>query len=346
MIDLRTDTLTPPTDEMWEAMRGARFGWAMKGEDRAVLDLEALGADLTGKESALIAPTCSMANLLALLAQGERGTQVVLEATSHTVTSEGWGIAAVASLFPRLLVGRQGIPDATEVEAIIAEAGALGLPRTSVVCLENTHNNAGGIAISPAQTAEITEAAHRHGAAVHVDGARLFNAALALGVRAGDLTATVDTVAISLNKGLCAPVGALLCGRRDTIDAARGHARRLGAASMHKVGILAAAGIVALTTMVDRLADDNRRAALLADRLRGMAGLHVDWTGVRTNIVFAELQETAPSAEELARRLEARGVLAYVRPGRKVRFVTHRLIDDGAIALAAAATYAALSEGT
>jgi threonine aldolase len=346
MIDLRTDAMTPPTEAMWAAMRSAELGWAMRDEDRNVLELQALGAALTGKETALFTPTCSMANLLALLTLGERGTQVILESGCHTVTSEEWGVAALAGLFPRLLsaAAGAGAPTPAAVEAAFAAAADLGLPGISLVCLENSHNNAGGIAVTAAQTAAIAEIAHRAGACVHLDGARLFNAAAALGASARDLAEPADTVVISLNKGLCAPLGALLCGRRAVIESARGHARRFGAANIHKAGIFAAAGLVALNQMVGRLADDNRRARILAERLAGIPGLRLDLAGVQTNLIFADVTAPGLTSGAVARRLAERGILALARPGNRIRFVTHRLIGDAEVATAALETARVMSE--
>jgi len=331
VIDLRTDALSTPTEAMWEAMRRAEVGWAVRDEDPAVNELQRLAAELTGKEAALLVPACSTANLLALMTLGQHGTQVILEAGSHIVTTEEFGMVSVAGLFPRLLRGDAGVLDPDAVEAAIAEAIALGMPPTSLVCLENSHNNAGGVAITPAQTEAVAVVARRHAAMLHLDGARLFNSAHALGVPARRLAEPVDTVSISLNKGLCAPLGALLCGRRDMIERARSNARRIGAGSLHKAGLFAAAGVVALTQMVERLADDNRRAAGLARRLALLPGLRVDLARVQTNIVMTEVVAGGLSADALVRRLAERGVLALARPGERVRFVTHRLIGDAEI---------------
>ena len=341
-IDLRTDALTPPTEAMWEAMRRAELGWAMRGEDRSVCALEALGAQMLGKEAGLFLPSCSMANLAALLALGRPGSQIILEATSHVATSEEWAAAegqpgplcALLGITPRLLGSARGVMPAEAVEAAILEGEAAGRP-ASLVALENSHNNAGGAAVTAAALAAVAQVARRHGAAVHLDGARLFNAAVALGAPAAELAASADTVAISLNKGLSAPLGALLCGSHVAISAARAAAGHLGAGSIHKAGIFAAAGIVALSTMVERLAEDHRRAARLARRLADVAGLRVE--PAQTNIVLAEITAPGLSSEALVEQLAAAGVLALARAGRRVRFVLHRLIDDEDVIFAAQA---------
>ena len=334
-IDLRSDVMTPPTAAMWEAMQRARCDSGVFGEDTTVRELEATGAALLGKAAALFVPTCSMANLLALMTLGERGTQFIIEETAHIAWSEEYGFAHVCGLFPRLLAGAQGVLPVAAVEAAIVTPQFSHLPRTSLVCLENTHNNAGGIAITPDQTTDIATVAYRHGVAVHLDGARLFNAAVALGISVRELADPVDTVAISLNKGLCAPLGALLCGAAPVIEAARLNARRIGAGSIHKAGIFAAAGLIALTEMIDNLAHDNRRAADLARRLKALPDLHVDLNTVQTNIVKATVQREGLTARDFVASLARGGVLALERSAPDVRFVTHRMIGDEDIERAA-----------
>jgi threonine aldolase len=289
MIDLRSDICSEPTGAMWEAMRAARLGWATYGEDENVNELERRGAELLGKQSAVLVPTCSLANLVALLAQTEPGQRVLVDADAHIVVNEGDWLREVA----RLEIGEPA----------------------AVICLENTHTRRGGTVLTPHATAELAARAPRS----HLDGARLANAAVALGVSVADLAAPVDTVALSLNKGLCAPFGTILAGDDGTISSARVHLKRLGGGTVHKAGIFAAAGLVAFE-MVDRLAEDHRRARELA-RLIGAEQ-------PETNIVVADLGQDA------VERLERRGVRTMELAGR-VRFVTHRLISDGDVARAA-----------
>ena len=334
MIDLRTDALSRPTDEMWAAMRAAEVGWAYLGEDPSVNELERLGAGLLGKEAAVLVPTCTAANLLALMTLGTRGTQVILDPSAHTATSEARGYETVCGLRAGFVEARAGCPDLGAVEETILAAGKAGLV-TTVLCLENTHNNAGGVAVKPERTVALAALAHRHGASVHLDGARLLNAAVALGVPAARLTEDVDTVSLSLGKGLSAPCGALLAGPRAVIDRARVNLRVIGAASLHKAGIFAAAGIVALKSMIDRLADDNRRARQLGTGLAALPGLHVDLDTVQTNIVLADT--AGPAADALLGRLATRGVLGFRRSDTRIRFVTHRLIGDEEVSRAIAA---------
>jgi threonine aldolase len=330
MIDLRSDVFATPTDEMWAAMRSADIGWALFGQDASVNRLEALTAELLGKEAALFVPSCTTANLIAVMALAPRGSGVVMEAASHTATTEAAGLAAIAGIAARPIVGEGGI---IGVDALEAALGSANRPR--LLSLENTHNTAGGTILSPEQTGALAEKAHNHGLLVHLDGARLFNAAVALGQPARSLTDAVDTVSISLNKGLGAPFGAMLAGPRAMIADARVHLHHLGVASIHQAGILAAAGIVALTTGIERLAEDNRRALDLARRLAALPGLGIDLASVQTNIVAVDVSALGMTAEQFVARLAEYGVLAYPRPPSKVRFVTHRLIGDSEIEQAA-----------
>lgn len=294
MIDLRSDFCAAPTDEMWEAMRAAALGWAPAGEDESVNELERRGARLLGKEAAVLVPTCTVANVAAVLAQTQRGDGVLVDKDAHTAVAEGGWLTALAGLEP-------GRPPA-------------------IALLENTHTRRGGTVLTAAETAELAGRAPRS----HLDGARLANAAVALGVPLAELAAPVDTVSFSLNKGLGAPLGALLAGDEKTIAAARGHLRRLGAGSVHKAGLYAAAGLLALD-LVERLADDHRRARELA-RLVGAEE-------PQTNILYTDAG---------VEPLRAAGVLALAFDGR-TRLVVHRDVDDDAVAGAAAAVTSALS---
>ena len=327
-IDLRSDLHGQPTDEMWEAMRAARIGWATVGEDPSVNELEERMAALLGKETAIWVPTCGMANLVALLTIAPRGSTVVLEASSHVLTSEAMGIEEIAGLEPWSLWAEDGRLDPIAVEEAIVETGA------TMLLLENTHTRAGGTVLSPELTTELAAAAQRHGVYVHLDGARLFNAAVALGVPLRELAATVNTVAVSMNKGLCAPMGTILAGRTQVIELAHRTLRRLGGASVHKAGIAAAAALVALDTLVDRLADDHRRARQLGKVLQEIRGIKVEPREIETNIVLVDVSGTGLEPDEFLRRLAERGVLGLERDTSRVRFVTHRLISDDDVARA------------
>jgi threonine aldolase len=311
---------------MWEAMRAAPLGWATYGEDPSVNELQERMASLLGKEAALWVPTCGMANLVALLTIAARGSTVILEASSHVLTSEAMGIEEIAGLEPLSLWAEDGRLDPVEVEELIVETDA------SMLVLENTHTRAGGTVLTPELTAELAGAAQRHGAYVHLDGARLFNAAVALGVPVRELAAPVNTVAVSLNKGLCAPMGTILAGRTQVIELAHRTLRRLGGASVHKAGIAAAAALVALDTLVERLADDHRRARELGALLQKVPGLEVEPAEIETNIVLVDVTGTELYPDEFLRLLAERGVLGLERDTSRVRFVTHRLIGDAEIA--------------
>jgi threonine aldolase len=324
-IDLRSDLHAQLTDEMWEAMRAARLGWATYGEDPSVNELQERMASLLGKETALWVPTCGMANLVALLTVAPRERTVVLEASSHVLTSESMGIEEIAGLEPVSLWAEDGRLDPVAVEELIRDTGA------AMLVLENTHTRAGGTALAPELTAELSGAAQRHGAYVHLDGARLFNAAVALGVPVRELAAPVNTVAVSLNKGLGAPMGAILAGRTEVIELCERTLRRLGGASVHKAGIAAAAALVALDTLDARLADDHHRARMLGARLQDVPGLEVRPAEIETNIVLVDVSGTGLYPDEFLRLLAKGGVLGLERDTSRVRFVTHRQIGDAEV---------------
>jgi threonine aldolase len=334
MIDLRSDLVTVPTAEMWEAMRAAEVGWATVGEDASVNGLCDRAAELLGKPAAVWVPTCGMANLVALLTFCERGDAVVLESSSHVLTSEGMAIVELAGLEPRSLYAADGRLDPGEVDALVAET------RAALLVLENTHTRAGGTALSVEQTEALAAAAKRHGCRVHVDGARLVNAAVALDVPLAALAAPANSVALSLNKGLSAPMGTILAGSEAVVDRARAMLHRLGGSTVHSAGIAAAAGLVALDTMVERIADDHRRARELAARLAAIEGLRLVPERIETNIVLVDVTGTGLSAEELLALLEAEGVRAMERDTARLRFVTHRLIGDEDVEGAATAVAA------
>jgi len=322
VIDLRTDALAPPTEEMWEAMRRARIGWPRFGEDASLDRLCRRGAELLGKQAATWVPTCGMANLAALMALCEPGDRVVLEAESHVLSSEGMGITEIARLVPRPVFAPDGRPDPTAVEEEIGTSGA------SLLVVENTHTRAGGTVLSVGATEALATAARRHHAGMHIDGARLANAAVALGVPLTDLARPADSVALSLNKGCSAPFGALLAGDETVVERASTIVHRLGGATVHRAGIAAAAGLVALDTMIDRIAEDNRRARDLAARLADVSGLSLRNDPVETNIVLVDVTGTGAAAGTLIELLDATGVRALERDATTLRFVTHRLIGD------------------
>lgn len=328
VIDLRSDAITRPTAAMWEAIRQAQLGWALVGEDVSVNELEAYAADLVGKEAALFVPTGSMANLIALMSHTQRGEQVILEASSHILWSEEWGFAYICGVVPRPITGALGYMNPDKIEAVIQDQKFSHQPRTSLICLENTHNAAGGTILSDVQIAAMANVAHKYRIPVHLDGIRLFNACIALDKSPRELVKYVDTVAIGLNKGLSAPAGALLCGSKDFIELSQINLKRIGGRSIHQAGILAAAGLVALKTMPPQLAEDHRRAQLLAGKLAQVDGLQIDPKSVQTNIVMATLDKTLMSAAALIEQLAQRHIRVYLYTADTIRFVTHRHISD------------------
>jgi threonine aldolase len=322
MIDLRSDLCSIPTSEMWEAMRKAELGWATVGEDASVNELCERVAELLGKAAAVWVPTCGMANLAALLTFCERGDHVVLEAASHVLTSEAMGIVEIAGLEPYPVWASDGRMEPGVVEELIAEQHA------ALLVLENAHTRAGGTTLSPEQTEGLAAAARRHTCRVHLDGARLVNAAAALGASLADLAAPANSVVISLNKALSAPFGAVLAGSEAVVDRARKMLHRLGGSSVHHAGIAAAAGLVALDTMVDRVADDNRRARALAAGLAAVPGVSLRPEVVETNIVLADVSGTGIAPSELVSLLADAGLRVLERDTSRIRLVTHRLIGD------------------
>ncbi len=322
MIDLRSDLLSLPTDAMWEAMRNAELGWATFGEDRSVNELCERVAGLLGKPAGLWVPTCGMGNLVAMLTFCLPGDRVVVEAASHVMTSEAMGMEEIAGLQPRSLWAFDGRMDPSAVAALVRSEDA------ALLILENTHTRAGGTTLSVPLTQALSAAAKKYRARVHLDGARLVNAAAALGVPLADLAAPANSVVFSLNKSLSAPIGAVLVGSDEVVERARLMLQRLGGASVHRAGIAAAAGLVALDTMMDRVRDDHDRARELGRLLAAVPGIRLHPETVETNIVLADVGETGIEPGTLVALLHEAGVRVMERDTSRIRLVTHRLIRD------------------
>lgn len=318
MIDLRSDTITKPTAQMRQAMAEADVGDDVYGEDPSVNRLQELAQELTGKEDALFVASGTMGNQLAVLTHTSPGTEVILEADSHIYYYEAAAASAFAGVQPRPLVGIRGALEAELVEGAI-RGPDIHLPPTSLICLENTHNRAGGAVISFDQMKAVYQVTQKHNLPLHLDGARIFNAAVATGVPVKEYTALTTSVQFCLSKGLGAPVGSILAGSKDFITEARRWRKRLGG-GMRQAGVIAAAGIVALKTMVERLAEDHENAHLLAAGLAEIKGLQFNFNEVETNIIVA--RPTLVSAEYLVSELEKRNILASVFEPDQVRFVT------------------------
>ncbi len=334
-LDFRSDTVTQPTPAMREAMAQAEVGDDVYGEDPTVNRLQEMAGARMGKEAALFVASGTMGNLIAYLTHCQRGDEVILGDMSHSFLFEAGGMSALGGIHPHTIPNQ---PDGTLAFDDIREAIRPDDPHdpiTRLVALENTHNRCAGSPLSVEYTRAVGELAKQHGLILHIDGARLFNAAVAQGVSAKDLAAPADSVTFCLSKALSAPVGSLLCGSQEFIHRALRVRKMLGG-GMRQAGVLAAAGIVALEQMVDRLADDHRRAGELARNLSKIPGLAVDVENQRTNMVYFELNPDAPmEPEELPGRAKARGLLFNHVGGRRFRMVTHCWIDDESVKRAA-----------
>jgi threonine aldolase len=335
IVDLRSDTVTLPTPAMREAMYRAEVGDDVFGEDPTINRLEEIAAARMGKESALFVVSGTMANLVSLLTHCGRGDEVIMGQMSHTFNFEVGASSALGGVHVRTVPNQpNGSLDPQDVEEAI-RGDNIHYPRTRLICLENTHNLCGGAVLSLEQIDTIGDVAAKHGLAVHLDGARIFNAAIFLGVDPKELTRSVNSVAFCFSKGLAAPVGSAICGERDFIREARRHRKMVGG-GMRQAGILAAAAIVALEQMVDRLADDHRHARRLAEGINEIDGLRVDLARVQTNMVLLEITDQRMTPAQLVARLDEEGVKLLSRGGGFFRAVTHYGIEKEDIDLALA----------
>lgn len=333
MIDLRTDTVTRPTEAMLAAMTEATHGDDSRDGDATVGKLEALAARMTGKEAGAFMPSGTMTNLVAVLAHAARGGEVLLDAGAHILNSELGGISGLVGAFHRPVPGRRGAMDVDALADMIRPMTRNNMG-TALVCMETTHNRAGGAVLPLAHMQAVHGLAREHGVPVHTDGARLFNAAVALGVEAKVIAQHTDSVCFCVSKGLSAPVGSVLCGSRSWIERARSYRRMVGG-NMRQCGPLAAAGIVALETMVPRLKEDHATAARLAAGLHGIDARLCDPAEVETNLVRVDVKHTGRRAAWWSDALKAAGVLVSPADTWSLRFVTHRHVSmadaDGAI---------------
>lgn len=337
MIDLRSDTVTKPTPAMREAMYAAEVGDDVYGEDPTVNRLESDAAAMFGREAALFVPTGTMGNQIAIRLHTQHGQEAVCEARAHVLDWEMAMTAAFSGCQLRPVSGERGILTWEQIRQAIGPK-IYYRAQTGLICIENTHNMAGGTVIPPARMREICEGAHEAGLPVHLDGARIFNAAVALGVGVAQLTAGYDTVMFCLSKGLGAPAGSMLVGSREAMERARVFRKALGG-GMRQAGVLAAAGLVALHEMTARLADDHANARLLAEAVAAEPNAEIDLAGVETNIVIFRLRG---DADAFCRELREKGVLASAIGPDSVRFVTHYDVDREACMRAAAIVVEAL----
>lgn len=296
MIDLRSDTITRPTEAMLESMRDASYGDDSRDGDETVMQLEALAAERTGKEAGAFMPSGTMTNLVAVLTHTQRGGEVLLEQSSHILNSELGGIAALSGSFHKAIPGKRGAMDFDSLREKMRPMTRNNFG-TALVCMETTHNAAGGAVLPLAHMQAVHQLAREQGVPVHTDGARLFNAATALKVDAKTIARHTDSVCFCVSKGLSAPVGSVLCGSQAFIERARSF-RRLVGGNLRQAGPLAAAGIVALETMVDRLAEDHATARRLAQGLQRIDARLTDAADVETNLVRVDVSASGRSAAQ------------------------------------------------
>ena len=327
-IDLRSDTVTKPTEEMREAMMRAEVGDDVYLEDPTVNHLQELAAAMLGKEAALFVPSGTMGNQVCVRLHTEPGQEVITEERSHIYNYEMAAMAAVSGTLARPVRGEDGIPDWASMAAAIRPRSAYYVAQTGLVTLENSHNMAGGAVMPLARIEEICDGAHAQGLPVHLDGARIFNAAIALGCEAKEIAHPVDSVMFCLSKGLGAPIGSLIAGKRDFINRALA-VRRMFGGSMRQVGVIAAAGIVALEKMTKRLAEDHENAQLLARGLAEIPGVQIDPEKVPTNILVFDIAGTGMSTSDLSAKLKEHEVLANGISPREMRMVTHKDVSRG-----------------
>ena len=335
-IDLRSDTVTLPTPTMREAIYRADLGDDVFGEDPTTNRLEKLAAECTGKEAAMLVASGTMGNLACLLTHCRRGEEVILGDQSHTFLYEAGGMSALGGIHAHTVRNQ---PDGTmrleDIEAAI-RGNNVHFPRTRLICLENTHNRCNGSALTPEYTGAVAALARKRGVRVHLDGARIFNAAVALGVDVKELVRNVDSVSFCLSKGLSAPVGSVICGSSEFIAEARRNRKVLGG-GMRQSGIIAAPGITALEQMVARLAEDHANARRLAEGIAHIRGLSAEPERTQTNIVYFELAGERVTAKQLVTQLATRGIKLLSLGPTLLRAVTHYGIsaDDIDVTLAA-----------
>ena len=330
-IDLRSDTVTHPTPEMRQAMAEAEVGDDVFGDDPTVLMLEALAAERMGKAAAVFVASGTMGNLVAVLSHCQRGDEIILGDMSHTYIYEAGGVSALGGVHPRSVPNQ---PDGTlrlkDIQAAI-RADDEHYPISRMIVLENTHNGTGGMVLSADYMKSVSAISLENGLKLHLDGARIFNATAVLGIPASELAEAADSVTFCLSKGLCAPVGSLLCGTEDFIGRARRARKQLGG-GMRQAGILAAAGIVALESMVDRLSEDHDRARRLAEGLQALPAFSLEQDPPPTNMVYLILDPAAGiKTRDVIETLEKDGIKLTARDEYRMRLVVHYWIDEAAI---------------
>jgi threonine aldolase len=323
-IDLRSDTVTLPTEEMLEAIRHADLGDDVYGEDPTVNKLQEMAAEKMGKEAALLVPSGTQANLTSLMSNCNRGELVLLEAESHIYWYEVGGVSAIAGLLPWTIKADKGAFDPQQIEAALRSEN-IHYPIPSLICLENTHNRYGGIIVAPKQLEAISKVAKRRSLRIYMDGARIFNASVALNIDVKELAKHVDNLMFCLSKGLSCPVGSVIVGTKDFIDKAR-RIRKLLGGGMRQAGIIAAPGIIALEKMIGRLRIDHENARLLSEKVAKIQGVNIDLKCVQTNMVTFDLDPSIDCNVFLL-KLKQNGILALAQSKNRVRMVMHRGVE-------------------
>ena len=330
-IDLRSDTVTKPTPEMREAMAEAEVGDDVFGDDPTLNRLEALAAEMLGKEAAVFVPSGTMGNLIALLVHCQRGDEAIVGSNSHIYLNEAGGMSALGGIQPFPIQNQKdGTLALDEIRAAIRSED-IHHPITRLICLENTQNVCGGVPLTLEYTRQVGILAREHGLSFHLDGARIFNAATALQADVRDLAAPADSVMFCLSKGLSSPIGSMLVGTKNFIKRAR-HIRKMLGGGMRQVGVIAAAGILSLEVMTRRLHDDHKRAIKMAEGLRGISGLVVDENSPQTNMIYFNIDDRMSFDEiALVEKMFQRGIKIDWSGPRRIRLVTHYLVDDHAV---------------
>lgn len=330
-VDLRSDTITRPTPEMLRAMAEAPLGDDVLGDDPSVQRLEEMAASLLGKEAALFVPSGSMGNNIAIKVHTRPGDEVLMDADAHSMLYECGAPAVISGVQTRQFRSVRGIPNVDEVLGAVSPEDFHG-PGTTLVIVENTHNRHGGIPVPVGVVRELASGLRERGVALHMDGARIFNTTVATGTPAADFAAETDSISFCLSKGLGCPVGSMLCGTREFIGRARRVRQMLGG-GMRQAGVLAACGIVALDTMIDRLANDHANARRLAEGIADVSGIALDLSLVQSNMVYFDTTRSAPEVQD---ELDTRGVRCFAVGPKTIRFVTHKDVDEAGVDRAAA----------
>jgi len=325
-IDLRSDTFTLPSKEMLDSIPSAELGDDVEGEDPTVNQLQDMAADMFGAEAALLVASGTMGNLVSLMAHCRRGDEVFLEAEAHIYYYELGGMSAIVGAIPNLIKGVRGKFTPEQLEAAIRHPD-LHYPIARLVCIENTHNRGGGTVWTPREVEAVAKVAHDHGLKVHCDGARIFNAAVALDVDVKEYMRHLDSLSFCLSKGLACPVGSVVLGNGEFIEEVR-RARKMVGGGMRQAGIIAAPGIIALQKMIGRLKEDHRNARRLAEGLNQIPGVKVDLDSVQTNIVLADITGTGWDVDYFVNRAGKIGIQVFEFGATKARFVTHYGIDE------------------